>query len=440
MLSANGAEFIMRVTIEQFIKKSMDAIIICFVFPYALLSKHTQSNLQFTGFILIVLSIYMCIKVKDNKLLLFLFALFGFINISLGYTDCIMLGAGVASWQTIGLRSKIINPISAKSILLTMAIVNLFIDEKVKKSNFISPNELRKSNSVISIGGSLVLLLILVFGLVTQKSALGSYESVSNPIFEYSIIIVCFVWYYSKKLKWVDYFIWGYIVLFSYHFLSIGDRSSVFMLIILVALCYFYEYINIVRISIVILIGVPITNIIAVVRSSGLIASQKLFLEIVTRGLYVDTVSWAYYGGLAVSSLYRIVDDHFNMLLGFIGFNNEYISFNDYATNHYSSLMNAGGGIYPSSFYAIAGFTGVVIGALILGFIMRTILINKKKDILPYKLLLITFVFRWYLYNPSTLFRGILIYTSIVWLICKFIEQIMERKNKLFTKKIKRYV
>ena len=421
----------MKITIKQFAKRSIDIIIVCFILPYAIFSENARFNLQFTGFMLIILSIYMCIKVKNSKLLMFLFALFGFINISLGYTDCIMLGASVANWQTIGLRSQIINPISAKSILLTMAIINLFVDDRTKKNSSVYPNELRKQNSVISAGGILILMVILVYGLVTQRSIAGSYESVSNPIFEYSIIIVCFVWYYSKNLKWADYFIWFYVLLFSYHFLSIGDRSSVFMLIILIALCYFYKYINIGRLAVIILIGVPITNIVAVVRSNGLVAPQRLVLEIISRGLYVDTVSWAYYGGLAVASLYKMVTDHFSMLLGFIGFNNDYISFNDYATNHYSSLMNAGGGIYPSSFYAIAGFGGVIIGALILGFIMRRILISEKRDILPYKLLLITFVFRWYLYNPSTLFRGVLIYTSIVWLVCKFIEQRMRRKKQI---------
>ncbi|MBM6949112.1 hypothetical protein [Mordavella massiliensis] len=356
-----------------------------------------------------------------------------FINISLGYTDCIMLGRGVSEWQSVGLRLNEINVVCAKSILLTIVIVNIMITKKVLLFKVENIQECRRKNNIISLGGLILLYVILIYSFISQSYSFGKYESVTNPIFEYSLIILCFTWYYSKEMKWIDYGIWIYFFGFSINFLRIGDRSSVYMLVVLMAICYFYKLINVRTIGLVILVGIPITNFIAIFRDHLFSSFSDIIIQLVTRGLYVDTVSWAYYGSLAISMLYERVGSHLELIVGFwgrvIGIESQYSSLAIYARTNYSDLYNLGGGIYSSFFYAFGGYISVIIGAVILGIIIRKIMMSHRKY-LPFKVLLIVYVFRWYLYDMTTLYRGVLIFVSLVYLVCLTIEQTVRHKIK----------
>lgn len=419
--------------VNKILQQYCDGIMLLSVLLYVFVSGNSILTLQITGSLIVGISIYLCFKVRKNKLLLLLFSIMAFINISLGYTDCIMLGRGVSEWQSVGLRLNEINVVCAKSILLTIVIVNIMITKKVLLFKVENIQECRRKNNIISLGGLILLYVILIYSFISQSYSFGKYESVTNPIFEYSLIILCFTWYYSKEMKWIDYGIWIYFFGFSINFLRIGDRSSVYMLVVLMAICYFYKLINVRTIGLVILVGIPITNFIAIFRDHLFSSFSDIIIQLVTRGLYVDTVSWAYYGSLAISMLYERVGSHLELIVGFwgrvIGIESQYSSLAIYARTNYSDLYNLGGGIYSSFFYAFGGYISVIIGAVILGIIIRKIMMSHRKY-LPFKVLLIVYVFRWYLYDMTTLYRGVLIFVSLVYLVCLTIEQTVRHKIK----------
>lgn len=391
--------------------------------------------MQVTGVLIIIVSIFICVKVRKNKFLLFLTVILALINISLAYTDCICLGVNVASWQSVGLRSKEINPIVAKSILLTLAIINLFFDENMIEQCEMQPKVTRKRNSINAFGGMVILYAILAIGILSMRNRTGGYESVSSPIFEYSFIVYFFVWWYSSGMMLVDFGLWIYTVVFSLVFLGIGDRSSVVMLWVLTYCCYFYDKLRVRTLIAGIGIGIPFMNIISAIRTGPSLSLQGIVERIIERGFYIDTVSYAYYASLAIASLHNKVENSLDIVVGFfsgcLGFDNEFYSLSKYARDHYTDLYNVDGGIYPSFFYAMGGYLGVVIGAVILGFIIRRILLGNGNNSTPYKVLLVTYCFRWYLYNPSTLFRGVLIFISIIWVICEFLDQLSQRNRCL---------
>lgn len=408
----------------------LDYIILVIGLLYLILFPSDLQSMPITGILLILLSIYMCVKTKNNKVLLMMMGMITLINVSLGYTDCILMGVNVSQWQSIALRSSTMNPVCAKSILLSMIILNMFIDKTIIRINK-DINESRQSNSIISSVGILFLLLILVYAYISLDRLSGEYTSVSNPIYEYSLMIIFFVWFYSKGNRLVDYFIWIYVALFCLKFLGIGDRSSVIMMMILIAIFYFYKYIKIKNLLIVVLMGIPIVNLFGAIRNISSFSFSSVIVEVLKKGFYIDTVSYAYYSSIAVTSLYERVSSKWLMIFGFIkrciGVDNEFGSLTAYARNNYSDLMNYDGGIYGAYFYAFGGYIGVIIGAVILGIIIRKIMLSKNEKYVPYQILLSIYAFRWYLYNPITLFRSVIIFGTILLLLCRFVDLLSKK-------------
>lgn len=397
-----------------------------------LFTGNSLNMLPIIGCFLIIISVLMCIKSKRNKYLLMMVGIIAFINISLGYTDCIKLGEGVSDWQSAGLRSADINVICAKSVLLNMAILNMFLSGNVLNESEEHGKFQRKRNGFIAYGGIVLLFLILVYSLISIKITFGQYDSVENPIFEYSLIIVVFVWYYGEGYKLVNGLLWVFAILFTARFIIIGDRSSAFMLLVLLAILYFGNKIGFRHIIMFIAVGVPITNVVAIFRSNGIVPANEMLSILLEKGYYVDTVSWAYYAGLAVASLYYRVANPLYIGIGFflrcIGIDNVYSNLNEFARS-FSDLYNNGGGLYSSYFYAFGGYIGVIIGGIILGVILKKMFGSLKKESFPLMLVMITYTFRWYLYDPTTLFRGCLIFAILISFVCRFIHQITNRNH-----------
>lgn len=419
----------MKIHLEDLINYLLLIVIIFFI----LLSPNNPSILQISGILCIIINLYLAFRCRNNRLLLLLFSLIAFTNLSLSYTDALNLGEGVSVWQSNGLRKDVINNIVMKSILLNTTVLNTLFSRnllnKMLKQTFLN----RKKNSLISISGIIILYSILIYGFVSIQSSIGNYVSVDTPIYEYSLIIYCLVWFYSKDMKMMDYLIYLYSFLFFNYFLLIGDRSSVIMLAIIFLILYLYDYIRIKFISLFVLIGIPIVNIFGVLRSSGLLSLSDIIHLTIEKGFYVDTISWAYYTSLALAKLHYRVEQPFVIAKGFfsgvLGFKNEFYYLGAYAKDNFSDLYNAGGGIYPSYFFAMGGYIGVVLGAVLLFLIIKYIMSFNNTEFLPYKILLVTFAFRWYVYSPATLLRGLLILSSIAIIACYLFDNLTKRKK-----------
>lgn len=395
------------------------------------------TTLPILGLCIIFLSIYICVKVRYSKLILLLFSIIAFVNISIGISDLIQLGKFVADWQ-LYLRAQFYNVYTAKSILLFLGILNVFFNTQWSKKNaLVSDNLLifRKSNSLIALVGIISLFVILLFGsesVVTNST--NGYISNNNPIYEYFVVIFIVTWYYSGKKKFLDILLLLTSAIYVIQSFYYGDRSAAFLMLILYFLLYFWNKISLSKVLILAIIAILFSNFIAEFRDADSSTFSDILLGTVDRGLYSDTVSYAYYTSITITALNHYDENIENGFLEYLkGYllgssNNDYSNLAVYAREHYKDLFNRGGGLYPSYFYAFFGYFGVVISTIILSMLLRYFFSRKSEKIFLYQVLIVTFGIRWYLYNPINLFRVVLIVFTILFFISSLINVLTKRK------------
>jgi len=392
--------------------------------------------LDIVGGCIIFNSLATCFCVRKHNRMIILFLLMAYINCSVGWYDCILGGEYASMWQQNGMRAteSIIN--TAKSILITCTILLLFVTPFISKNTsrfFNNLEKYRSKNSFIILTFIAILSGILLFALFSEvlPRQMEGYSSVTNPLFEYSSIFVLFLWYFSKDVPIVDKFIKLYTIIFCILFALIGDRSSCFIMLLLVFILYFSKNISFLKLAVVAFAGIYLANFISQIRA------DKSFIEAISiaieRGFYTDTVSWSYYASITISALHKFVDEPWRFIFGNLfyyltGISTTYSGMSGFARDYSSNLYNIGGGIYSSYFYGMSGYIGVVCGALILGIIIRKAFKSSSFEGIIYQCLLVTLSLRWYLYSISTLFRGILVLTTILLLLCRLLNSKTKRK------------
>ena len=387
------------------------------------------SNIKLIGFMIILFNILLCIVTKKNKFLFILIFIISFINISHAYYGCILNHINTPKWQKIGLLGTEYDLYTSKGILITSVILFTIISLQISK--FKNTKKLVRQNSnFITYSLIIILSLLIIFGYFSEVRGRVGYSSVQTPIFEYSSILITILWFFSANhKKSVRIFLIIYTICYGFMFLSIGDRSSVAIILMVVFLLEFFNSFSIFKILILFLCTIFIFNMVGIIRSNNLISIQSVITEVLTRGLYVDTISWSYYASITISALHDYVLEPWKFIFGNIlyyitGISTTYSGMTTFAQNFSDDLYNAGGGIYSSYFYGMGGYLGVIVGSIILGIIIVNIFKSKSSYGQIYMILLISLSFRWYLYNISTLFRGIFIITTILLIITKIINKI----------------
>lgn len=402
--------------------------------------KSPATTLPILGICIIIISLYVCYKVRYNKILLLMFSILTFVNISFSVSDLIQLGKYVADWQ-LPFRSQIYNVYTAKSILLFLSILNVFFNAQWSKKNEIKLNSIvvtRKENSIIAIVGTISLFLILFLGTNVTNST--GYTSNSNPIYEYFIVIFTATWYYSGGKRFANFLLLVSAILYVFQSFFYGDRSAAFLMLILYFFLYFKNRISLSKILILAISAILLSNFIAEYRN----ADDSNIIEILSgtfdRGLYSDTVSYAYYTSTTITALNHydnnLPSNFLEYLKGFIlgSGDNNYSNLAVYAREYSKDLFNRGGGLFPSYFYAFFGYLGVVISAMVLCIILRYFYSRNGEIIMLYQILIATFGIRWYLYNPINLYRVVLIIFTLLLLICWFFNKSTSKKRRIVFK------
>ncbi|MBQ4536033.1 MAG: oligosaccharide repeat unit polymerase [Lachnospiraceae bacterium] len=433
----------LNITVEQAIYWGIN---VCFLIPIMILVLFCSSDidvLPLVGVGLVAISVYNCIKVKNDRLLFMLFLIMSFINISLGVTDFINGAVYVSQWQLEGLRPTEYNVHAAKSLLLTNIIFSFFLKPTGEAGLYKNKNEVRQNSLLISTVGIICLFLILSYGVYIYGFDTGTYVSVSSPIFEYSLFIVVAVWFYSREYKIINLGLIIYSVAYCLFFLLRGDRSSVFMLAALVFIMYFYQHFKLWQIVTLALMAVILGNFIGIVRSLEVFDVGEILATVFNKGLYVDTFSFSYYAAIAMSALFEYDSgNHFtigkNYLLYQIGLGDDtYANIASYAKDSYPELYNQGGGLFSAPFYSFGGYMGVIIASVLVGFFIRKIYSGKKSRMLMYQMLIVAMSFRWYLYSPTTFIRGNLLLFTIFIIIMEIGIAILEIVGIVYGKKKK---
>ena len=412
---------------------------ILFFVVASVIAGSKSATLPVIGYFFILLSGYMIIKVRKTRYLFYLVFIIGLINISVGINDFIHMGEGISVWQSERMRNTIYDLLSAKSVLLFLAAFNLFLNghciEKHEATNTLLKN--RKSDPLIAYGGLFVLLLVLIYAVIFElwRRSRGTYISISNPIYEYSVIVFVISWMHSKNIKLCSKLLFVYGVVFSIVFLIMGDRSSVSMYVFALLIMYYKKEtkINIGRLTVVLVFGLIFVNFIGIVRDNPQYDLIEILKTIIYRGFYVDTASWAYYSGITiVAAGMRSTNPLFlfySFVLSLFGVHNGFSQMAQYAAGMGSLYFNRGGGFFGSYFYAWFRFPGVIISGFLVGLILQKVYDGTSNIASFYQILLIVFVIRWYIYSPIGFFRSVLLIGGLVYALVSFVHKMMSRKT-----------
>lgn len=384
-------------------------------------------NYIIIGALIILVNVYFCFKARNNKLLFVLSFLLTFINNSVAFYDLILNHINAPLWQRNGLLNSQYDMQTAKSILITSIIVACIVVPKINKLPNILQSLKRKNNDAISCGLAICLSILIVFGYFTEIRGRTGYSSVANPVFEYSSILLVIFWYYSGRHPKISFWFTNiYAVLYLGMFLSIGDRSSVAIILVTVFLLNFAGKLATWKFIVGAVAIIFVFNMIGYGRSHAGLSLSSLILFSMTRGLYVDTISWSYYASTTITALFTYVENAWkfipgNLLYFVTGISTKYSNMSKYGPRYIRDLYNAGGGLYPSYFYGMAGYVGVIVGAIILGCIIVSFFKQKRDVQGVYAILITVLAFRWYLYSISTLFRGVFVLASLALLFCQIV-------------------
>lgn len=395
-----------------------------------------QTNLL--GFYVISISIYLIIKFKKSSKLLMLFSILAFINISIAYTDIINLGINVAPWQ-IEFRLSEYNLYTMKSLVLFLAVLNIILSNKFANSLANNNNFMLslKYNPYIVISLIFVLYLILFFAYDPAIRGSVEYVSNQNPLYEYAIVLFLIAWLYTGNNKILKYNLVLFSIVYILNAFSTGDRSAAFVMVLIVVLSNFANKVNIKIISLGALSSIILANTISYLRINNSVDLSSILDYLINQGLYSDTVSYSYYAAITVSALYHINPDPMMYFFSFIeyqllGFGvNEFGNFANYVSDNYSILFNRSGGLYFSTFYAMFGYTGVIISSILLGFIIRASFKSNSTLAVMYQILIIGFSLRWYLYNPTGFYRSIFVISTIFYFSLIVINLILMKRKKI---------
>ncbi|GLX67374.1 hypothetical protein [Paenibacillus glycanilyticus] len=400
--------------------------------------KDDLKLLPLIGRVMIVITIYMLFKFKGNKKLLFLFAILGFINISIGVSDLINNGAYVANWQ-LSLRHSEYNIVTAKSILLFMSVLNMMLGYSWLKNravNILSNDIQILNNPIISYVGTAALFIILLTGYSSELlTSSGEYVSNNNPIYEYAIVIYVVVWFFSGSSKIIKILLFTYSGVYSLYSLYFGDRSAAFLMLLLLFVLNFERKISVIKLFVLSVSAIFLANFIAIIRSGIDMDLSTIITNAQERGLYSDTVSYSYYTGITVTALHYIDHESLTYFLGylkslFLGTNSsEYGSLANYVSDNYGRLFNRGGGLFFTSFYAWFGYIGIISGAVLLGCIIRMVFSKSGKISNLYQILIVAFSVRWYLYNPTVLFRSVFVIATLVIILCLIFDTVIKKEK-----------
>jgi hypothetical protein len=416
----------MKIIMKLKVKKNyiiIDSIFIILTILIVMLDDKIKF-LPLVGYILVPMSIYMLIKCRNNRFLSYLIIVIAMINISIGVNDLINLGEGISEWQMARMRMTEYNVMTAKSLLIFNAGLMCFINGELccEQDNIELIENMRVHQTGISIICLVALVGILVYGFIFEFYLHSDgYSSVSNPIFEYSVLIYVLAWLTCKENQLINVALIIYALIFITMFLHIGDRSSASMYIIFLLITRYKGKINILKLLVAALLGIMVFNMIAIFRTGENLTLTEFLCKMIQRGIYSDTCSWAYYSSITVVAIGKIYNHPIKMMLGFlgslVGFDSEYTNLQKLAREYDSYLLfNRGGSIFPSYFMAWMGYFGSMFAAVIIGLIIHKLFRRTKGISTYYKFLIIIFVIRWYVYTPLNLFRSVFVIGGLVYL------------------------
>ena len=422
------------------------------IFIYALLLcvcpfiSYTEKMNKWIAIAVLILSVIVVYKCRNNILLLILSVFIAYSNYS--------IVVGIYLDPT--LRPKYLYPqiqdvqvygMGITLLLFFMIALLSFLPSKINKRSESFVNIFVKAGNFsvpIFLVLSIAFFLILIFGYTRATAARG----VSSAIYEYDIIFLILMFYYSgnkRHLRWVCYI--GAMLYVLTSFMN-GTRVEALSCLLVVCFCTLKKKIPTWAALLGFLVGIIIMNFIGILRgnySSFSVGLGEAISNLWTSKLVFDTCTHAYFPALCMIEQFKEYSLRegmyfFSRFLLTIFAGQSRVPDGDliaYVRNFYYHNY---GGVTTGFFYVWFSFWGPLIYGQIVGFFIKFVNSDVRKST-PVKkcamLYVISTVPRWYLYGPWSFSRGMLI-CCIVFVVIGYVKKAfltrnIKKRNKLQT-------
>lgn len=365
---------------------------------------------------LLMINVYMLLQSRQNFLLFIVFFIILFSNYSIVYSNYFIKFDDTMFTDVLSERTQLV---SLNVLVLFNLLIFLFVRWKdvrphVKENIFI--NSENKDNMIVLL---LTIILIFVFFFGFQLPEEEGGRGTPSTLYEYSLIFFILYFYYSGSQKKIVYVGLLIVLLYSLQNFIFGGRIYGLQFLLVAYIMFLMHRVPMYKVLIGISVFFVLFSIIGVVRGALLTMDadiKSIFMSLFENGFALDTAYSAYY--TSESFVYldeRVEGVHLSLFLDFLksifvgsgsapdsvlpAFSSDYV-------NHY------GGGLLPYYFYFYLGVWGVLLAAMLAAFYFNMILSMTEESNYFKKCLVVWIVsttFRWYLYSPLPLLRGVLL-------------------------------
>lgn len=412
--------------------KVMDLLLLFFticIFVSCIMLKIYDSS--FLGVYLLFISIYLCIKCSKNKKIFFIFITLFYFNFSVVISRYIGEPSNLMNGVYDQLENESSMIIGIMLQIVFLVIINMMIGTRINTPQ--EENLLDSSTNSLNFRYRKILIFLLQAGLVLILGYHIFFNiTVATTLLEYSIFLFIFALYFSKNDKKNRIITEIILLLFTIYSLKNGDRIGILQLILADFIINYIDKIKTKQILIIMIIGILAFTLFGL-YGDFLIYKQdfkNLTLEytidqIKDRRFALDTSVSAYFTGVSMIDLSENYEKKEKIKDGMeyftkytlMGSKSGYVHV-EYKIKSYQT--NYGGGFLTCRFYYWFNWIGVMLISFYVGILIKRVIMkpnNLYKSLLS--IFLISTIPRWYLYDPSLLFRGIILYSIFYYIISK---------------------
>lgn len=383
--------------------------------------------------LILLQNVYMIIASRKNILLLFVTLLITYSNYSVLFANFINpIDSGYVEEIT-----HSVSVISLNILLLFNCILMLAVRwDKVSNTSGIIFSSNRKIPALFGAFLTLTLVFVFFFGFKMPDEIGGRGEP--KAIYEYALVFFILLFYYFNKNV---FYVKAGLVLVLFYSLQNFIFGGRIMGIQFISCIYFILYMNKIPQIVVMLLlcfGFIFMTFIGAVRGELLSSSFSLMGimgKVVENGFALDTAYSAYYCAESFVYCHDIIPLSERLFLFaefvkgvFLSTDPKYVLHSITA----SYVHHTGGGFIPHFFYFYLGPLGVFVGGLIVSFFLNIIrkVNNATTEVKKLIALFVTCItFRWYLYSPLDLLRGVLFLIISYYLFLYVNNALRKRKN-----------
>lgn len=391
---------------------------------------------------LLVLSVELILWSKNNFLMLIIMGIMAYCNYSIVFAEYLHVIEGTMFTKYAGTF------VAQKSIYIMLLFEAVlccllsFIDNsrkiQVSSENMADTLYRGKIVRIFVLLSNIVLLFILIFGF-KRPDTLGDRGSPS-AIYEYSIIIFILCFYFGNKYKWCKCLTSCMLALYAIQNFVFGGRITGLQLLIVAYVMMLESRWSLKKVLPIIIAGFLAMSMIGVARGailSGDFSINGIIKILKERMFTLDTAYSSYHTSITFILMEEQVSmwDRIHVFCGFLksiivgGYDSVESNVARVTAQFY---QHYDGGVLPFYFHYYFGWIGVpmIAGYLALIMKMMTKLTRKTqglgKCICVY---LVASTFRWYIYSPIQITRGILLLTVCYCITEKIIKSVLRKKQ-----------